>query len=157
MVDWVWRCCGEAVIIHFLLFSNNFLTLQLNYRIKLLLFNYAHLQSTYFHPQPHPHGIVSTVPKPSAPSLPPLPSMPRWETPLRSSTPAWDPSSSTPYSAGRSSMFPWETNAPLSGVSAPTPSGPQYALLDKHLDGIKVTATINGADNCLGHTGWWGM
>ena len=32
----------------------------------------------------------------------------------------------------------------MSGASAPTPSGPQYALLDKHLDGIKVTATING-------------
>ena len=41
-------------------------------------------------------------------------------------------------------MSPQETNAPLSGVSAPAPSGPQYALLDKHLDGIKVTATING-------------
>jgi len=33
---------------------------------------------------------------------------------------------------------------PLSGVLVPAFTGPQYALLDKHLDGIKVTATING-------------
>jgi len=38
-----------------------------------------------------------------------------------------------------------EMNTSLSGVSvAPAPTGPQYALLDVCLDGIKVTATING-------------
>jgi len=36
-------------------------------------------------------------------------------------------------------------NTSLSGASvAPAPTGPQYALLDARLDGIKVTATING-------------
>jgi len=37
-----------------------------------------------------------------------------------------------------------EMNTPLNGVSAPAPTGPQYALLDERLDGVKVTATING-------------
>jgi hypothetical protein len=132
------------VIFHFLSFSNNFLTLQLHYRTKLSLFDYARPQSTYFHPLPHPHRIFSTAPEPSGPSLPPLPSTPRWETPLGSSTPAWDPSSSTPFGAGMSSMSLPEINEPLSGASAPAPTGPQYALLDERLDGVKVTATING-------------
>ena len=32
----------------------------------------------------------------------------------------------------------------MSGASAPALSGPQYTLLNEHLNGIKVTATING-------------
>ena len=131
-------------MIHFLSFSNNFLTLQLHYRTKLSLFDYARPQSAYFHPQPHPRRIFHAVPMPSALSLPPPPFTPRWETPLGSSTPAWDPSSSTPFGAGTSSMSLPETNAPLSGALAPAPSGPQYALLDERLDGVKVTAIIDG-------------
>ena len=41
---------------------------------------------------------------------------------------------------------------PLSGASAPAPTGPQYALLDERLDGVKVTATINGKQTTV-----WGM
>ena len=45
-----------------------------------------------------------------------------------------------------------EMNTPLSGASVPAPTGPQYALLDECLDGIKVTATINGKQTMV-----WGM
>jgi hypothetical protein len=132
------------VIFHLLSFSNKLLTLQLRYRTKLSLFDYARPRSAYFHPLPHPRVIFSAAPEPSGPSLPPPPSTPRWETPLGSSTPAWDPSSFTPVGAGTSSMSLPEINAPLSGALAPAPTGPQYALLDERLDGVKVTATING-------------
>jgi len=133
------------VIFHFLLFSNNLLTLQLHYRTKLTLFDYAHPWSAYFYPLPYLCHIFISASEPSHPSLPPPPFTPRWETPLGSSTPAWDPLSSTPFSAGMSSISLPEMNTSLSGASvAPAPTGPQYALLDACLDGIKVTATING-------------
>ena len=32
----------------------------------------------------------------------------------------------------------------MSGASAPAPTRPQYALLDECLNGVKITATING-------------
>jgi hypothetical protein len=133
------------VIFHFLSFSNDLLTLQLHYRTKLSLFDYARPWSAYFHPLPYPRQIFISASEPIRPSLPPPPSTPRWETPLGSSTPAWDPSSSTPFGAGMSSISLPEMNTSLSGASvAPAPTGPQYALLDARLDGIKVTATING-------------
>jgi len=110
-----------------------------------MLFDYARLWSAYFHPLPYSRHIFISASEPSRLSLPPPPSTPRWETPLGLSTPAWDPSSSTPFSAGMSSIFLPEMNTSLSGASvAPAPTGPQYALLDVRLDGIKVTATING-------------
>jgi len=43
-----------------------------------------------------------------------------------------------------SSMPPMDIDAPSSCASAPAPTGPQYTLLDERLDGVKVTATING-------------
>jgi len=133
------------VIFHFLSFSNNLLTLQLHYRTKLTLFDYARPWSAYFHPLPYPHHIFISASEPSHPSLPPPPSTPRWETPLGSSTLAWDPLSSTPFGAGMSSIFLPEMNTSLSSASvAPAPTGPQYALLDACLNGIKATATING-------------
>ena len=109
---------------------------------KLMLFDYAHPQNIYFHPLPYPCQIFITAPEPSRPSLPRPPPTPWWETPLRLSTSAWDPSYSTPFGAGMSSMS-LEMNTLLSGASVPAPTGPQYALLDEHLNGIKVTATIN--------------
>jgi len=116
------------VIFHFLSFSNNLLTLQLHYRTKLMLFDYVHPWSAYFHPLPYPCHIFISASEPSHPSLPPPPSTRRWETPLGSSTPAWDPH--------------LLHHSVLACLQSPT--GPQYALLDARLDGIKVTATING-------------
>jgi len=111
----------------------------------LTLFDYARPWSTYFHPLPYPRHIFISASEPSRPSIPPPPSTPQWKTPLGSSTPAWDPSSSTPFGTGMSSIFLLEMNTSLSGASvAPAPTGPQYALLDVRLDSIKVTATING-------------
>ena len=106
-----------------------------------MLFDYVHPQSIYFHPLPYLHQIFITAPEPSRPSLPPP--LPTPQTPLGSSTPAWDPSSSTPFGAGMSSMSLPEMNTPLSGALVPAPTGPQYALLDECLNGIKVIATIN--------------
>jgi len=117
-----------------------------------MLFDYAHPQSVYFHPLLYPHQIFITATEPSHSSLPPPPPTPRWETPLGSSTPAWYPSSSTPFGTGMSSMSLPEMNTPLSGVSVPAPTGPRYALLDECLDSIKITATINSKQTTV-----WGM
>jgi len=117
-----------------------------------MLFNYACSQSVYFHPLLYLRQIFITAPEPSHPSLPLPPPIPWWETPLGSSTPAWDPSSSTPFGAGMSSMSLPEMNTSLSGVLVPAPTGPQYALLDERLNGIKIAATINGKRTMV-----WGM